>query len=221
MANYVKGNETKKRIVLCTYRKLCEQEASALTARGIAKECGCSAAALYRHFENFDYLLVIASIRFLDDYLTDYARLLDSGKSILEIYIEGWELFNEYAFQRPDIYYPLFWGEENSVFSSAFQEYFELFPIDGSKEYTAYYYTLLFNSDMQERDSVMLRRVENSGAIHGKEREYFSYSNTLIARGLIQEAIGCTEEERIEKKELCNWLMRSNMRVVLARNSIN
>ncbi len=218
MAIYVKGNETKKRIILYTYNKLREQEASTFTARGIAKDCGCSAAALYRHFDSLDYLLVVASIRFLDDYLTEYARILDSGDDILKIYLDGWKLFNSYAFDRPDIYYPLFWGEKNSVFSSAFQDYFELFPFDGSSEYTALYYTLLFNNDMQERDTVMLRRVENAGYLHGREVEFYSWSNTLIVRGLIQEAIGCSEEERSKKRKLCSWLIVTNMKEVLERN---
>lgn len=215
MATYVKGNETKKRIVLSTYQKLCSEKASSLTVREIAKDSGCSAAALYRYFDSLDYLVVVASVRFLDDYMRGYAKILDSGSDMLEIYIRGWELFNHYAFERPDVYDHLFWGKENSVFSSAVQDYFELFPLDGSKSYTAYYYTLLFNNDMRERDFIMLRRVANAGFISDEEAEYFSYSNPLIVGGMIREAVDMEVEERKEHEALCNRLLRTNMKDVL------
>ena len=138
MAVYSKGNETKKRFVMLTYHKLCEKKASEITVRDLARENGCSAAALYRHFESLEYLIAVASVRFLDEYMRQYASLLDSDRDLLEIYIEGWELFNHYAFARPDIYYRLFWGTDNGVFGAAFQDYFELFPFKGSEKYTAY-----------------------------------------------------------------------------------
>ncbi|MCD8155750.1 MAG: TetR/AcrR family transcriptional regulator [Clostridiales bacterium] len=211
MAIYSKGNETKKRFILVTYRMLCERDASDLTVREIAKESGCSAAALYKYFDGLEYLITVASVRFLEEYMMKYAELLDSDEDFLEIYIRGWELFNHYAFERPDIYYRLFWGKDNSVFSMAFQDYFELFPIRGSEKYTAYYYTLLFDDNMQERDFVVLRRLENMGRMSGEDARYFSYTNPLIVRGMLEDSMELEVTGKQQLENLCNQLLRKNM----------
>ena len=210
MAVYSKGNETKKRFVMLTYHKLCEKKASEITVRDLARENGCSAAALYRHFESLEYLIAVASVRFLDEYMRQYASLLDSDRDLLEIYIEGWELFNQYAFARPDIYYRLFWGTDNGVFGAAFQDYFELFPFKGSEKYTAYYYTLLFNENMQERDFIVLRRLENARRISSEDALFCSYTNPLIVKGLIMTAMDLDPKGRKEQEQLCNRLIRQN-----------
>lgn len=215
MAVYAKGIETKKRFILSTYRKLLEQDSSEISVRKLAEENGCSVAALYKHFESLDYLIAVASIRFLDEYMVEYGKLMDMEKDPLSIYMEGWELFNHYAFQRPDIYYRLFWGDGNSIFENAFQDYFELFPVVGSEKYTAYYYTLLFDEDMQSRDFVVLRRIANMNLITDEDAYYYSWTNPLIVKGLLASAMKEKEEKRRELKEMCNKLIRRNMRQVL------
>lgn len=210
MAVYSKGNETKKKFIILTYNKLCEKKASEITVRDLARENGCSAAALYRHFESLEYLIAVASVRFLDEYMRQYAALLDSDKDFLDIYIEGWELFDHYAFERPDIYYRLFWGTDNGVFGAAFQDYFELFPFRGSEKYTAQYYILLFNENMQERDLMVLRQLEHMGGISGEDALFCSHTNPLIARGLIERAMDLDEQARKEQELLCNRLIRQN-----------
>lgn len=211
MAGYSKGNETKRKFVLSTYAKLCQGDASTLTVRDLSRENNCSVAALYKHFDSLEYLITVASVRFLDEYMREYARILDDGTDFLQVYLDVWELFNHYAFARPDIYYRLFWGEDNSIFGNAFQDYFELFPFPGSEKYTAHYYTLLFNENIQERDFMMLRRIESAGQITGEDAWFFSYTNPLIAGGLLKDAVAMGEERRREQERLCNRLIRENM----------
>ncbi|SDX31611.1 TetR/AcrR family transcriptional regulator [Eubacterium barkeri] len=139
---YTKGQETKNAFVLMTYKKLTEQNASTLTVRQLAGELGYSPAVLYRYFDSLEEVVVVASVRFLNQYMMEYARLLDSDLDLLEVYIEGWQLFNSHAFERPDIYYGLFWGEYNNVFENAIAEYFEIFPFSGSDRFLANYYTI-------------------------------------------------------------------------------
>lgn len=213
---YKKGDETKRNLILHTYKKLYENDASSITVREITKEAGVSAAALYRHFDSLEYLIVVASVRFLDEYMKKYAVLLDCDKNFLDIYLEGWELFNHYAFERPDIYYRLFWGIENNVFGAAFQDYFELFPFSGSEKHTAHYYILLFNENMRERDRMALRRLVNNHIISDDEADFFSYTNTLIVEGLLHSAMKEKEEKRGSLEKLCNSLIRKNMARVRA-----
>lgn len=215
MAGYNKGNETKKNFVLLTYQKLCENDAAQLTVRDLAKANGCSAATLYKYFDSLEYLITVASVRFLDEYMRQYATILDSDRDFSEIYLAVWELFDHYAFARPDIYYRLFWSKENSIFGSAFQDYFEMFPFKGSEKYTAHYYVILFNENLQERDYMMLRRLENMGHISSEDALFCSYTNPLIAGGLLRECMDKPPEERQKSEELCNSLIRQNLEHIL------
>ena len=109
MAVYEKGIETKKNLMRTTYRMLQNMDASKITVRAVAKEAGCSPAALYRHFDNIEYLIVLASIRFFENYMIEYGVLMDQEPNLLKQYVDGWRLFNRYAFERPDLYYRLMW----------------------------------------------------------------------------------------------------------------
>lgn len=211
MAVYNKGNETKRRFIMLTYKMLLDHDASELKVRDIAEQMGCSVAALYRHFDSLEYLIVLTSVKFLDEYMEEYGKLLDSDRDLIDLYLTGWKLFNKYAFQRPDVYYRLFWGQYNTVFESAVQEYFELFPISKSDKYPAYFYTLLFNNNIQERDFLMLRRAVNRGLLTDEDAEYFSKTSPLIVMGMLIQHMNASPEERRQAELDCNSLLEKNL----------
>ncbi len=210
MATYTKGEETKRQLVDLVYNMLREKNASAITARDVAAAQGCSAAAIYRHFESLEELISVASVRFLHPYMEAYSTLMDSELPYLEMYVEGWELFNRCAFERPDLYYRLFWGEENRNLGDAVQDYYQLFPFEASLDSAAYFYTLMFNDDMIDRDYLMLHRAYNMGLITDADAHYFSYSNVLIARGLIYDAMSADDARRCQLRDTCSNLIRTN-----------
>ena len=211
MATYTKGEETKRQLVDLVYNMLRDRNASDITARVVATAQGCSAAAIYRHFDSLEELLSVASVRFLHPYMEEYSALMDSDLPFLEIYVQGWELFNRYAFERPDLYYRLFWGEENSNLGDAVQEYYQLFPFEGSLKSAAYFYTLMFDENMVDRDYLMMHRACNMGLVTDEEAHYFSYTNVLIARGMIYDAMSVTDAERGRLRDTCSSLIRMNV----------
>lgn len=214
MAVYEKGNETKRRLIMSMYNKLKVQNASEITVRELAKENNCSPAALYRHFESLEYLIILGSIKFFIDYMAEYGQLMDSNNNLMESYIKGWQLFNKYAFGRPDLYYRLFWGQYNMMFSDALDEYFELFPVTGSERYPAYFYTLLFTDNVRERDFLMLRRAVNYKMLSDEDAVYFSKSNTLIVKGMLEIYMGRDLEDRRQGEQECNHLLLKNLEKV-------
>lgn len=214
MAVYEKGNKTKQRLIMSMYDKLKTQEASEITVREFAKGNGCSPAALYRHFENLEYLIILGAVRFFIDYMTEYGQLMDSIDDPLESYVKGWQLFNKYAFERPDLYYRLLWGQYNTSFSEALDEYFELFPMTGSERDPAYFYTMLFTNDIRERDFLMLRRAVNDGMLSYDDAVYYSKSNTLMVKGMLEMYMGCGLETRKQGEEECNQLLLKNLEKV-------
>lgn len=214
MAVYEKGYETKRRLIMSMYNKLKVQDASEITVRELAKENNCSPAALYRHFESLEYLIIIGSIRFFIDYMVEYGRLMDSGNNLMESYIKGWQLFNKYAFERPDLYYRLFWGQYHTMFSDALEEYFELFPVTGSELYPAYFYTLLFTDDVIKRDFLILRRAVNYNMLSDEDAAYFSKTNTFIVKGMLEMYMGRDLEKRRQGERECNELLLKNVEKV-------
>lgn len=211
MAVYEKGIETRRNLVLATYHMLQEMDASKITVRALAKEVGCSPAALYRHFENIEYLIVLASIRFFETYLIEYGVLMDSEPNLLKQYVDGWKLFNRYAFERPDLYYRLMWGQYNAAFSEALNEYIELFPIAASNSSPDYFYTMIFDDDIMERDFLILRRAVNHDLISEENARYFSKSNPLLVKGMLEMYMDKDLAERKRGEQECNSLLLKNM----------
>ena len=211
MAVYEKGIETRRNLVLATYHMLQKMDASKITVRALAKEVGCSPAALYRHFENIEYLIVLASIRFFETYLIEYGVLMDSEPNLLKQYVDGWKLFNRYAFERPDLYYRLMWGQYNAAFSEALNEYIELFPITASNSSPAYFYTMIFDDDIMERDFLILRRAVNHDLISDENAHYFSKSNPLLVKGMLEMYMDKDLAERKRGEQECNSLLLKNM----------
>ena len=218
MAVYEKGNETKRRLIMSMYNKLKVQDASAITVRGLAKETGCSPAALYRHFDNLEYLIILGAMRFFTGYMTEYGQLMDAEEDRMEFYIKGWELFNRYAFERPDLYYRLLWGSYNKQFSDALEEYFELFPVTGSERHPAYFYILLFTENIQERDLFMLKRAVDHNMLSYEDAVYFSITNTLIVKGMLEMYMDQDLESRRQGEQECNRLLLKNLEKVYVRS---
>jgi len=216
MAVYEKGIETKKNLILATYLLLQERDASTITVRELAKLNKCSPAALYRHFDTLEYLITIASLKYFEPYMLEYSKLMETEENLLKQYLEGWYLFNQYAFERPDLYYRLLWGQYNKEFSDAFVEYMELFPMGTNLEDAGYFYTVIFNSDITERDFLMLRRLENHGIVNDDQVSYFSRSNPLIVKGMLEESMHLDAAGRITARDTCNQLLKKNMRDVRA-----
>jgi len=220
MAVYSNGIETKKLLIAVTYQQILQKDASDIRIRDIASLSGCSPAAIYRHFETLEYLIVVSSLRLLDDYTKEYGALIDSEQDPLDTYVEGWRLFDRYAFQRPDIYYRLFWGPYNDTFESAAQEYYELFPYSGSSRNTAFFFMMFFSGDMEQRDYMALRNIANEGRITVEDAHYLSKVNPLIARGMLEGSIGAEREKREAMEQECTHLIELSLEKALVDKPI-
>lgn len=213
--SYTKGFETKRAFVMLTYKKLLTQNASSLTVRQLGAELGYSSAAIYRHFGSLEELITIASVHFLHPYMQEYAALLDEESDLIEIYRKGWRLFNKHAFERPDIFYGLFWGSYQELCSDAIADYYELFPFSGSERFPAYYYTIMFTSSIYEKDYQVLHRAMNHGVISEEGVQYLSRISPMVAKGLLQECQNQSPEERERCRRLCDELIEQGIAYVL------
>ena len=212
MAVYNNGIATKQNFIIHAYNKLLKNDTDNLTVRSLSKELGLSSAALYRHFFSLDYLLIVASIRFLDPYLNDYGVMLRVHSNRFVSYFDGWKLFNHYAFMRPKIFYRLFWGKENTYFSHAITDYFSAFPVSQHDIYPDYFYSMLSCNDICQRDHMILEEANAASPLLTPEQiTYYSRTNSLISKGLIEEATSKGEAACFQLKQECNRYIWQNL----------
>ena len=211
MASYSKGLATKRKFVMSAFKHLESHDERTLTVRMLAAENGYSVAALYKHFESLDYLLDVASVHFLNNYLNSYADLLDGSKSPLQVYMDGWKLFIDCAFEHPDIFYRIFWRTDRETLEFAFTDYFRIFPSASPEMNSVQFGILMSNGDMRERDLALLAPLLNTNIITSADAEFLCTTNELIVSGLLWRAVRSDQSDRESLRDLCHKLIIENV----------
>lgn len=209
----LEGN-TKQRFVDVTYHMILENGVYNLKVRDIAKKVGCSAPALYKHFESLDYLIMLASIRFLDDYIEELLSFYGQDIGSLDMELLAWRAFNKYAFRNPPVFVHMFWSKHSYMFEEAIHEYMQIFPIKpANHNMLGFFYSASFSGNMQERDYIFLRRAANEGTLRLEDAKYMSQMNNYIVQGMLMDHLtdymepGVAEKAAEECSELIQWLM--------------
>ncbi len=212
MAVYVNGIDTKRTMVRVANKLLTRKSTEDIKVREVASQCNCSAAAIYRHFDSLEYLLYVSSIGFLEEYMDEFKGIHESSKPTLERYLEGWVLFNRFAFRRPDIYHRLFWGKYNSQFYRAMGEYFELFPQKDAGPSQDFFYQMLFaNGNLQQRDSMILTIASAKNVVTAEDAEFLSITNPILVETYLRRNINASDGDRAQGESECNKLIAQNI----------
>lgn len=99
-----------------------------LTVRKVSQKAGYNQATLYNYFENLDYLIAFASIRYLYDYhislTTDVDQIEDDELRFFAI----WERFCYYSFKEPKVYQALFFLSPKYTICELLDSYYKMFP---------------------------------------------------------------------------------------------
>lgn len=215
MAVYRNGIETKRKLVSEMYSDLHVKNASEIKIRDIAEKCDCSPAGVYRHFENLEYLIMVSSVMFLFDYEIEYRELLEREDDPFEIIIKSWHIFNKHCFDRPDIFYRLFWGPHHEMFEQAVRECEGLFPIEGPARNHEIFFLTLYSGDVAERDYNVLRAATKLKLISDDDARFLCDSNALILKGSLVGELEGDFESRKKAERDCNWLIERNYQNVL------
>lgn len=161
---------TSKKITLLneTYRLLQTTPPSEIKIRAIAEASKCSTTAVYKHFEDLDALVRLASIRFLEDYIVKIQGVLTEASDPMDILSTTWREFAKTAFHNIDVYLELFWGKYKKQLGDTIFSYYQIFPNEW--QYLGGLFTsTFFNNDIKERNYIIVRRAAAMG--------YFSYDD--------------------------------------------
>ncbi len=211
--------DTKKRLVDVTYRIMKESGFENLKAREIAKEAGCTATVIYKYFEDLNYLITLASFKFLENYIRETGEISGDADDGVALNKKAWRLFIQYAFQNPPIYENLFWGRGKAIYEDAVIEYFKLYSGELSKESTAYHYITMFNSDIGERELLWLRRGVNKGCLEMEDALYISRVNQMIVRAMLLEHMEDYKEPGVAERAVreCIYLVEKTIDTFLKK----
>lgn len=180
--------EKKRLFVETTYNILNEEGPEGIKIRRLAKELGCTSTVIYRYFDNLDHLIALASIRFLDEYITDFRNLVSDPEILTDPYglnLRMWDCLGYHAFKNIPIYENLFFGQYQHSLGEVIFEYYQLFLDDSKQDFDGYSVSILFNDDLFQRDYVLLRRAASMGTITIQEAESLSQMETYIFHGIL------------------------------------
>ena len=190
---------TKQALVEKTYEILKHEGADKLKIRYIADQIGCTSTTIYRHFTDLDELICFASVQFLQEYYKDFRRVMNESKmNILEKNLALWECFSRYAFENAQVYNMLFWGKYRANLGDIVFQYYELFGQEDNG-FDGFSATILFNSNMRDREFIMERRAAAAGYFDPGDIEILSDLVTSLFHGILVEYIDRKDPERVEE----------------------
>ena len=208
------SEETKRKLIDAAYEMIVENGLEKINVRELSKRAGYSSTALYKHFESVEYLLVLSSLRFLDDYVKDLNALNHLSEEPVEMDIESWKCFNKYAFANPPVFLNLFWGKYNTKLEVALQEYFELYPLEAAMKAVAMLCCPLFVGNIEEREYMWMRRAAAKGLMEYDDAAYISKVNCLVVRSMLMEHYSDYKDEKIAARAAaeCSELIEKTIR---------
>lgn len=188
-----------------TYELLHLYSPDEITIRLIADAAGCTSTVIYRHFENLDHLLLIASIRFLEDYIKSLGDLLNNENDSLDMLIRTWQLFAEQSFYNVEIFDLLFWGKFKEQLSDAIVQYYQIFP-NAWQNLSGMFAVVFFSSNIEERNFLVVQRAASEGYFPFKGIKTFSDIQCYMFHGLLLEYRDKYRDERLAEEGISRFM---------------
>lgn len=173
-------------LVLKTYELLKTTKPSDLKIRTIAASCNCTSTVIYKHFENLDHLVCFACVRFLEDYIIEFQKIIDENSDYLEMLVAMWKAFAKYGFANIDVFQELFWGKFKANLGDTIFEYYQMFP-DNWKNLDGLFTTVFFNNELKERNYTILHRATMAGYFSIDDDRMLSDIECNLFHGLLLE----------------------------------
>ena len=173
-----------------TYELLKDTSPADIKIRTVAEVCSCSTAAVYKHFDDLDDLIRFASVRFLEEYITDIQHVLSEAADPMDILITTWQEFSTFAFQNVDVYLELFWGKYKSQLGDAIFEYYQIFP-DEWKNLGGLFTSTFFNNEITERNYIIVRRAAAMGYFPFGEAQTVSDLQCHLMHSMLMDYRSC------------------------------
>lgn len=186
-------------LVKVTYEMLKTVSPDKITIRDIADAAGCNSAVIYRHFDNLEHLLMIASVRFLEDYMLGFQEVTSRPLDPIEMEITMWKVFADCAFSNVDVFLLMFWGTYKEKLSDVIYEYYRMFP-ENWKDLNGLYTVVFFSNDLKERNTTILARAASAGYLNAEDVPLLSNLQCDFMHGMLMEYKTTYREDGVSEK---------------------
>ena len=187
--------ERKVKYIQITSQILEEEGMSGVTIRKVAEKAGCTSAVLYKHFENKEHLIMLASIKFLEPYITEFlVQTARTDISSIQMDLLLWKFFIYEAFEKKDYYDLMFYSEYRDMLEDCVYEYYQLFP-EVQKQFDGFTASIIFSNNLAEREAVRLRRAANAGLITTENANLLSRLTSAVFSGMFAQYKGVSMSE--------------------------
>lgn len=195
----------KRDLIRITEKILRSEGREGLSIRRIASEAGCTSAVIYKHFDNLDHLIMMASVQFLEPYMNRMAAV-SARKDLtgVQMNLILWKEFLREAFANKDYYEMMFIGAGRNEMRTCVEEYYRIFSeeFDDVDPVAA---AILFSNSLEEREYIRLRQAEENGCIKDEDARALSRLAEAVFIGRLTQFDGSGSPE--EAAEECYQLI--------------
>ena len=187
------GRSKKADLIQATYMLLADSRPQDLSIRAIAAAAGCTTGAVYRHFDSADHLVLVASIKYLEDYMAELNDLLLKDEDPLKQHIEMWRSFGRQAFAHVDLFEMMFWQVGEDALNDAIFSYYQEFP-QSWRKLSGFQVMVFFSSSLKERNLLTLNSCMAEYKLKQSTVEMINDIEIFSFHGLMMEYRNCYRE---------------------------
>lgn len=187
------GRSKKADLIKAAYELIAEHDPQDVSIRTIAAAAGCTTGAVYRHFDSVDHLLLVACVKFLEDYMVDLNELLTQNEDPLFQHVEMWRSFGRQALAHVDAFELMFWRANEDALNDAIFTYYQEFP-ESWRKLSGFQVMLFFSSNIKERNLLTLNRCMAPYKLSQATIDVINELEICSFHGLMMEYRDCYRE---------------------------
>ncbi len=179
--------DRKIKYIQITSEILEEEGIEGVNIRKVAAKAGCTSAVLYKHFENKEHLVMLASTKFLEPYIVEFMKQT-VRKDITSIQMDLllWKCFIYEAFKNKPYYELMFFSDQKDMLEECVYEYYQLFP-EVQRHFDGFAASIIFSNNLSEREFIRLRRAANAGLITIENASLLSRLSVAVFNGIFTQ----------------------------------
>ncbi len=199
--------QRKKAFVDAAAELIKKQPFDSISIRKIADTAGFHNSTIYSYFQDADWLLALACVRYLQPYSDQLAQIDASGSTSRERFYAIWTCFCQNAFANPSLYYNFFFGKYRDHLTDLLNEYYELFP-DSLNNHSPLISTMFHGNTMHDRCLSILQPLSNDPSTRVRDDNVYMINFIIVSTleeylaQLIREESGRTTENLTEVDEM-------------------
>lgn len=165
-----------------------------VSVRKIAAKAGFHNSTIYLYFKDVDQLVMLASLKYFEQYSKALARQSLKNVSYPENFLAIWSFFGETVFAQPQIFYNFFFGKHSEDLTDVIKLYYELFP-EEKEEYSTEIESMFYGRNITER---CLRLLEPMT----KEKTSVTEDNLELVNDIIVNCLKGLLEQKLQNPQM-------------------